>query len=892
MLKRIKQGLLALTRRRKIERELDEELGYHLERATAQNIARGMSAQEARRAALVGFGGLDQHKEECRDARGTRLVEELAQDLRYGARVLGRSPGFVLVVVVMLGLGVGANTAIFSLVDKLLLRSLPVAQPDRLIEVSAESVNPKFLNTSFSYPDYKDYRDQNQVLDDMLAHTERTATLGVGDGSKEVQVSFVSSNYFPVLGISVRGRTFLPEEETAEGSAPVAILSYSLWASQGSDPAIIGKPITLNGATFTVVGVAAKPFTGVDLEYPVDLWAPLTAFQTISPGAISMSQRVPGWLAPIGRLKPGMDLVQAQTGLDTVAQNVFEANTPVSDRSLPFNEKHIVLTPAGKGSSVLRTQLGPALRLMTAVSALLLLIACANVAGLLLARAAVQRREVAIRLALGASRGRVVRMMLAQSGMLAILGAGAGLALAPWLHSVLLAFEPGLNLTGTAIERSLDLRVLAFTVSIAACCGLLFGLVPALQSSRTGLVPALKDAGQSISQGRSRVSLRSLLVVGQVALAMLILVGSTLLIRSLRNLLAIDPGFKAENVVISPVDLKSGMSDEAQTQFYNALTERLKGVPAISSVTTAQIVPLTGSVGIIFITMEGSAQAPEAQLGMDYNQVGPGYYQLMGIPIKKGRAFTESDGPGAPAAVVVNETFARTFYPDQDPIGKRISIGMKWKGVEIIGVAGDVKTSGLTEPPKPHIDLPALQWGYGQYARVLVRSTAEPAAVASAVRSVVKGLDASATTGAAKSMAEVEKDSIASARMASALTSLFGVVALLLAAIGLYGTMSYSVNQRSREIGIRMALGATSTRVLGLTLTRGAGLMTMGIALGLIGALATTRLIRGLLYGIAAGDLLSFVVASLLLAFVGLLACYVPARRAASGDPMSALRCE
>jgi predicted permease len=892
MLKAIRSRLRALFRKNEVERELDDELRYHLEKAIAQNIARGMSAEEARRAALVGFGGLDRHKEECRDARGTRLVEEFAQDLRYGTRVLGRSPGFALVVVVMLGLGVGANTAIFSLVDKLLLRSLLVAQPDRLIKISAESVNPKFLNTIFSYPDYKDYRDQNEVLDDMLAHAERTATLGVGDGSKKVQMSFVSSNYFPVLGISVRGRTFLPEEENTDGSEPVAILSYGLWASQGSDPAIIGHPVILNGATFTVVGVAAKGFTGVDLEYPVDLWAPLTAFHSVFPNAISTNQRRQAWLVPIGRMKPGMDVVQAQAALDTVAQNVFEANTAVSDRSLPFNEKHITLTPAGKGSSVLRTQLGPALKMMTAVAALLLLIACANVAGLLLARAAVQRREVAIRLALGASRGRLVRMMLAQSGLLAILGAGAGLALAPWFHRVLLAFEPGLNLSGTAIERSLDLRVLSFTATIAACCGLLFGLVPALQSARTGLIPALKDAGQSISEGRRRVSLRSLLVVGQVALAMLILVGSTLLIRSLRNLLAIDPGFRAENVIVVPVELKSGMSDKAQTQFYNTLTERLKGVPAISSVSTAQIVPLTGFVGMMFITIEGNQQAPGAQLGVDYNEVGPGYHQLMGIPIKKGRAFAESDGPGAPMAVVVNETFARTFYPDQDPIGKRFSFGMKGKSVEIIGVAGDVKTSGLTEAPKPHIDLPVLQWGYGQYAQVLVRSTGEPASVASAVRGVVKELDASVTTGIARSMAEVVKDSIAPARMASALTSLFGVVALLLAAIGLYGTMSYSVNQRSREIGIRMALGATSSRVLALTLTRGAVLTTMGIALGLVGGLATTRLIRGLLYEVAAGDLVSFVSAGLLLALVGLLACYVPARRAAKGDPTSALRCE
>ncbi|HEY6332392.1 MAG TPA: ABC transporter permease, partial [Blastocatellia bacterium] len=456
----------ALFRRNQAERDLDEELRYHLENATRQNISRGMTADEARRQALISLGGLQAHKEICRDARGGRPIEEFLQDVRYASRVLRRTPGFTLVVVLMLALGIGANTAIFSLVDKLLLSSLPVNEPDRLVKVSAESVNPKFLNTIFSYPDYLDYREQNQVFEGLLAHAERTVTLGQGDESRRVSASFVSWNYFSVMRTKLRGRGFAADEEAPENPAPVAVISYGLWASLGADPEIIGKTLDINQSAVTVVGIAGREFRGDDLEYPTDIWVPLGMIRTLPSVNIVVSNRRLSWLALMGRMRPGMDIGRAAAGMETVAQSIFLANTPVADRGLPFNEKHIILTPGGKGSSYLRTELGPALKLMTCVAALLLLIACANIAGLLLGRGAAQRKEVAIRLALGASRGRLIRFLLAQSGMLMLIGAGFGLVLAPWIHRLLLAFEPGINLTGSVIEQGLDLRALGFTLCI------------------------------------------------------------------------------------------------------------------------------------------------------------------------------------------------------------------------------------------------------------------------------------------------------------------------------------------------------------------------------------------------------------------------------------------
>ena len=582
-----RRKLFALMKRHKLEAELDDELRYHIDKALAQNIARGMSPDEARRAALVGFGGVQQQKERCRDSNGFRWVDELLQDLRFGARVLRRSPGFTFVVVLMLGLGVGANTAVFSLVDKLLLRSLPVSEPDRLVRISAESVNPKFLNTIFSYPDYVDYRDRNQVFDGLLAHSERNATIGQDDHSKRILVSFVSWNYFSVLGTKeIQGRGFVPDEERPD--APVAVISNALWSSLGADPAVLGKPINVSGTSLTVVGIAPKDFSGVELEYPVDVWVPLTMMRPVLEASLAINDRRTAWLALMGRMKPGLDPSQARAGLESVAQSVFLSNTPESDRGLPFNEKHILLEPGGQGSSYLRTQLGAALKLMTGLAALLLLIACANVAGLLLARAAGQRREIAIRLALGASRGRLIRLLFAQSGLLAVLGSIAGLALAPSLHGLLLAFEPGVDVTRTVIENSLDLRVLAFTLAVSVLCGVLSGLGPALQSSRPEVIPALKDSDSSRSRKNPALNLRSLLVAGQVAVAMLMLVGSVLLVRTLRNLLAIDPGFTARDVVCVPLNFKAGKSDEDYGRIYNALVERLSNIPSITGVTTAR----------------------------------------------------------------------------------------------------------------------------------------------------------------------------------------------------------------------------------------------------------------------------------------------------------------
>ncbi|HEY6331000.1 MAG TPA: ABC transporter permease, partial [Blastocatellia bacterium] len=825
--------------------------------------------------------------------RGFKFVEEFLQDLLYGWRVLCRNPGFTIVVVLMLGLGVGANTAVFSLVDKLLLRSLPVREPDRLVAVSAESINPKFMNTIFSYPDYLDYQEQNLVFDGIAAYSDRQVSLGRDDGARLIRLSLVSSNYFQVLGADITGQG-LPGSETspraaAEAPADVAIISQALWTSLGADPAIIGKPIVINDRTFTIVGIAAKQFVGPILEAPVDAWVPLGFFNTLFPGQAPIASRRNVWLRLLARLKQGVSEKHAQVGLDSVAQQVFQATTPLSDRGLPFNEKHILLEPGGKGSSLLRANLGPALKLMTAVVALLLIIACANIASLILARSAAHRKEIAIRLALGARRGRLARMLLVQNGILAIPGALAGLALAPWLHGTLLAFQPGFDLNGNSIESSLDLRVLAFTAVVTSICGLAFGLTPLFSFSRPRIVSALKDEVQTVAY--RKLNVRSALVVSQVALAVLLLTGAGLLIRSLRNLLAIDPGFSGSSVLIVSVELKN-KSPEARTQFYNSLQDRVHGLPGVNSVSTAQLVPLTGSFASIFIGVEGAAQGQGSQVSVDYNVVGPGYHELAGIPILEGRGLTEQDADGSQPVVIVNQSFARAFFPTQDAIGKHIKLGTNGPWIEIAGIAHDVKSLEITEASKPHIDLPALQQGYTATESLLVHATGNPLAPTGSIRGVIRELDPTARTHNPRTLDQILNDSIAPARMASTLTGIFALIALLLAVVGLYGIMAYAANQRKHEIGIRVALGASRPRIISMMLAGGGALVIAGIGLGVGVGIVATHIMSNLLYGVPSTDIASYSGAVIAVTLSGLLACYVPAQRSAKSDPMTALRRE
>ncbi len=822
-------------------------------------------------------------------------MDSFLKDIRYSVRLLLRNPTFAIIATISLALGISANSAIFSVMDKLLVRSLPVKAPEQIVLLSAESVNPRFLNNVFSYPDFVDYRDHNQVLSGLIAFTTAEARIGTAEETDRARVEIVSGNYFDVLGVpAAKGRTFLPEEDRTPGTHPVVVLSHGAWQRRfGSDPNIVGKLVVLNDASYTVVGVAPKGFTGMRVEFPSELWAPAMMRSQLIPGAVSILNRRFVWLKLAGRLKPNVSMEQAQASLDVLARQLREAHTPPGDRNLSFYERRMLLEPGGRGISFLRTELNKTLRLLMAVVGLLLLIACANVATLLLARSTARRKEIAVRLALGASRGRLVRQLLTESLLLSVVGAGAGLLLVPWWNDLLLAFQRNINLHQTSLGGSVDTRVLGFTIVVSVLCSAIFGLAPALQSSRPELVPALKDSDPLSGRHEGRWNLRNLLVVAQVALALLVLIGAGLFIKSLSNLFAIDPGFRTEKILLLPIELpRQRYSGGKANEFFRQLSERLKTLPGVEAVSTASITPLSGSVAKMSVIIEGYQAKPNENVGIDYNEVGPGYHELMGIPIVQGRGFTERDKGGAPVVVVINEALARLYFPDQNPIGKRISSGPGNPWWQIIGVTRDFKTQRLTEVPVPHLDLPALQRPYGNFARVLIRTTAEPAKLLPAAQQEVKAVDRSASIVRATTLSEELNNSIAPARMATTLTSLFGLMALLLASVGLYGVMVYSVTRRTREIGIRMALGAQRWEVLGLVLRDGIAIVALGVALGIVSAFAATRLIVSQLYGVSATDPLTFVAVSLLLTGVALLASYVPARRATRVDPMVALRYE
>ena len=836
-----------------------------------------------------------------------RMEDEMFQDLRFGVRMLLKQPGFTLIAIITLALGIGANAAIFSVVDKVLLRSLSVKNPKELALVSGETVNPKFQNNIFSYPDYVDYRANNEVFSGLLAYLQTTARFGEGESSDKLSLELVSGNYFELLGVAAaQGRVIQAEDNRNEGAHPVVVISYACWQRRlGGKPDVIGQTLQFNGATYTIIGIAPAGFSGMRLEVPTEAWVPLMMRRQLLGATTSTLERKLAWLRLVGRLKPGVALNAAQVSVDLTARNIWMANTTESDRKLPFNEKRILLEAGGQGLSSLRRAMGDTLKLMLGIVALLLLLACANVANLLLARASSRRREMAVRLALGAGRGRIVRQLLSESLLLAFIGASAGLLFSPWLYRLLLAFQPGFVLERSTLSGSLDARVLGFTVLVALLSGVLFGLAPALHSVRADLTPALKDAEANAAARERRWNLRNGLVVTQIALALVLLIGAGLLVRSMQQRLAIEPGFRTENLLVVPLELprtayaaaadEAGKRavDERNLQYFTQVAEQVRALPGVESVALGTITPFSNSIGKISLVIEGWQPKPGENLAVDNAGVGPGYHEAMGIPLVAGRGFTERDNANAPGVAIVNETFARTFFPNQNPLGKRINTSLReQKWLEIIGVTRDHRLHDLTEAPFPHLDLPLLQRPPGGFARLVVRTKAEPMTLFPAVRKAALALNAQVTIETPATLDDEVKSTMAVARMASTLTSLFGVTALLLAAIGLYGVMSYAVARRTREIGIRMALGAGQRSVLQLVLRQGLWLTGIGIALGLVAAVFLTRLLQSLMYGVGVTDPLTFTGVALLLAAVASLACWLPARCATKVDPMIALRHE
>jgi macrolide transport system ATP-binding/permease protein len=911
---RLTRRLRALLFKGALDDELDEELRYHLEREVEQNVRAGMSPEEARRAALRAFGGLQRAREECKEARGVRFIEELWQDLRYGVRTLWKKPGFTLVAVLTLALGIGANTAIFSFVNAVLLRPLPVAKPERLVYVfGGVRTNP--YNVS-SYPDYVDYRDRNKVFSELIAYSPITLSLSGDDGADMVSGLIVTGNYFDALGVRARaGRTFLPEEDSTPGGHPVAVISHALWQSRfAGDPRIEGRQLLLNGQPFTIVGVAPAGFNGAQAGQTNDIYVPMAMQALVRPprGGYSgemnpdlLSKRGPRWLDLVGRLKEGVTAEQAQAEMSTLAAQLA-AGYPETNR-----EQTATVSPVSKGDPEQRGTLLSVAGLLLAVVGLVLLIACANVANLLLARAAGRRKEISIRLALGAGRGRLIRQLLTESVLLALAGGAGGLLLAVWLVNSLRAYSPPGNFFPVAFDFSLDKSVLGFTLLLSVLTGLVFGIAPALQASNPDLVASLKDQTALIPAARGRgarhFSLRNLLVVAQVALSLVLLVSAGLFLRSLWQAQRIDPGFDAEHVLTMPLNINLLRYTKAQGQdFYRQVLERVSALPGVQSATLTRTPPLSGASRQSSVTVAGREAPDRASTsestgggGEDVadnitltSPVALNYFRTLSIPLLRGRDFNAQDREGAPGVAIVNESFVKRYFPNQDPLGQRVSLsGAQGPWLEVVGLARDSKYITLGEAPAPFLYQPLAQ-RHETGMVLLVRTGVAPASLVPAVRREVQAVERNLPLTNARTMTELLSTSLFPARMGAALLGAFGLLALLLASVGLYGVMSYSVSRRTREIGIRMALGARGGDVLRLVLGESMTLVAVGMLLGLIAAFAATRLLSGFLYGVSPTDPAAFIGIGLLLALVAFAASLIPARRAAHVDPMVAFRYE
>ena len=810
------------------------------------------------------------------------------QDLKYALRMLVKSPGFSFVAILSLALGIGANTAIFSLVNALLLRPLPVQDPQALVVVSTtDQRNPG--NLPLSHLNFKDLRAQNAVFSDMASVTGNQVNYSHGQESEQIPVQVVTANYFSVLGAEpALGRGFRPEEEAQV--MPVAVISHGFWErSFGSDPTIVGRTLTLNRTPYTVVGVAPKNFTGVFLGGGPALWLPMSRHVIIRPEWYETRRGL--ILNGVARLKPGVTVEQARSNLRAVFANLEHAfpvdNKGRSATAVPLLQAR--LNPNGRGANVLVQQS----TVLMIVVGIVLLIACANIANLLLARATRRRREVAIRLALGAKRSRLVRQLLTESLLLSFLGGIAGMGLAWWTLSAIVAARLPLPFPIDRAALSLDPRVLAFTAGLAILTGLLFGLAPALQASKPDVVPILKNELVPSATGhrgiRAFLTLRQLLVVVQVALSLMALIAAGLFLRELRHAQQIDTGFETRGVLVMEFNLlREGYTPERGQVFFDRLVEKAGALPGVQGAAIAQVPPLAGGFARS-VFPEGADTTTTGRILVQVNSVSTGYFQTIGIPIVRGRDFTRADAAAAPRVVVVNETMATQFWKGEEPLGKRFKFFGDQDFTTVIGVAKDSKYNGVAEDPQNFIYQPLSQY-YTAEATLHVRTAADAASLASAVRNAARELDPSLSVFDVRTLEEQVGDSLQPLRMNALILIVFGGLALLLASIGLYGVASYSVSQRTREIGVRMALGAQPSSVVGLVLGHGMVLVAAGLAIGLVAAYVAAGLMRSLVVGVSPHDPVTFAGTVAVLGVIALVASYIPARRATRIDPLIALR--
>ena len=872
------------------EADVVEELAQHVEDVYERALGSGATEFEARRAAIHELSAANPLLNELRWSKkpapivagsgSANLLTDLLHDLRYAVRMQLKNPAFTIIAIIALALGIGANTAIFSVVNTVLLRPLPYKDPERLVMVWEDSSRHGYPRDTPAAANFVDWRDQNQVFEGMAAIADTSFNL-TGSGEPErLEGRRVSANLFPLLGVEPQiGRVFDAGEDQP-GAHRVILLSYALWQRRfGGDPNIVGQSLTINGDSHVVVGVMPARFqfpTGDD-----EAWVPIA----FTPQEATNRNR--HYLQVVGRLKPGVSLEQAQTEMSTIATRL-QQQYPQSNADLGATVQSLHEHLVG--------DIRPALMILLGAVGLVLLIACANVANLLLARAAVRQKEVAVRVALGARRGRLIRQFLTESVLLSTLGGIVGLVIAYVGLILLRAFIPE-NIS-QAREISLDFKVLGFTLLVSVLTGLIFGLAPAIQAARFNQIETLKEGGRDAATGGSGKWLRSVLVTAEVAISLVLLIGAGLLINSFLRLRSVDPGFRVDNLLTMKIVLpEPKYTDfERRSVFYENLVQRVQSLAGVRSAAVTTNLPLYRQGNSISVRIEGR---PEPQPGQELIAVtriiSPGYFDTMGIPLLGGRQISEQDTATTPNVAVISETMARRFWPGEDAVGKRLSAGTvqtpdDW--IQVIGVVKDVRQFELTMEPKPQMYLSYRQAGFFAPRDLVVKTDVDPGSMAATVRKAVWDIDKDQPVSNIRTMEEIFADSIARQRFSMLLLAIFAGVALVLAGVGIYGVMSYSVAQRTHEIGIRMALGAQTGAVLKLAVGYGMKLVVAGLVIGLIAAFLLTRVMATLLFGVTATDPTTFTLISLLLVCVAAVASYVPARRATKVDPIIALRYE
>ncbi len=821
----------------------------------------------------------------------------LLQDLRYGIRMLAKNPGFTVVAVLTLALGIGANTAIFTIVNAVLLNPLPVADASRLVQLDTTDKKTTVAlgnatRLGISFPNYEDYARQASVFSGLAAFQPTGLTLSGGEKPKLFQGYLVTANYFDVLGVNAMlGRTFRPDEDQHPGGDGVAVLSYGLWSREfGGARDVLGRRLNLNGTSYTVIGVTPPQFKGTLLFASADqIWIPVSMHRQVLAGFIEANFQERRFLdfTAIGRLRAGVSERQAESAVETVASRLEQQYpkenqgrggtlSPIADASLGIN---------------LHDQVARAGEVLMGIVGLVLLIACVNLANLLLAQTARREKELCLRAALGAGSGRLVRQSLTESLLLSLVGGAVGLIIGYWGRSVLWSYRPAF-LQQTDLALSLDGRVLAFTFAIAVLTAILFGMVPAWKVSRPNLMDVLNTGGRSGSMAWGRSRFRQALVVSEVALALVTLVGAGLFLRSLRYAQGLDPGFESKKLFVIGVDLGSQHYDQDHgEQYYRDAIERAGSSPGVQSAAVASNFPLGGGLArTIFLEGQDEKSGKRGTL-TSLNDVSSGYFQTVGIPLLRGRAFNDLDRKETKPVAIVNHAMAKHFWPGENPLGKRFHFFGETQLLEVVGEVADSWQFGVAEDPQPVAYMPITQ-DYSPFGVLDVRTAGNPSAVIPSVREQVQSIDRNLAFIAVNTIGELLDQGLWAPRMGAMLLGVFGLLALLLATVGIYGVLSYSVSQRTQEVGIRMALGATSRTVLGLVVGQGMLLVAIGVGIGLAGSWGLARLLASLLFGVKTSDPATFAVVSLVLAVAAFVATYIPARRATKVDPITALRYE